>query len=201
MHVKQSVVRMPIKAPQTKVTIPQELDNVIPLAKAFIAHEKVNNPNWNNVWVHMTADTSYINYEEGENYHRYPGWHSDGILPLYLESGDPMEHSYIYVTHLGTQFAHQPFKLTEQHLTERTIFSHINQQTELESIKETKSQHMYLINAYQIHRTPKISYPLNRTFIRFTVHYNNWMLPDYTPNPYLKETYRRVEHMFSPEES
>jgi hypothetical protein len=181
-----NVLRMPIKYPGTGYKIPRELAPLEDLIhrvaeyEAFLYNDHHINPN--STFCHITYDNSDI--PAGE-YHRYPGFHGDGIQGTKLTPKVWVEHSYILATAPPTEFCVQPFFLRHLDEAKHNYFLEFDRQAHECNIYGSLPNHLYLIDPYMVHRTPKITQPINRTFLRITYAFTELQHPKNTVNPLL----------------
>lgn len=84
-----NVLRMPLKFPGTNYRIPREMIRVMPILERVAEYESFINSEHESCFCHITFDVS--NVSAGE-YHRYPGFHGDGIQGTKLTPKVKVEH-------------------------------------------------------------------------------------------------------------
>lgn len=183
-HVPR-VLRLTVK-PVGEMTayIPAELKQAEDFIMQVLEYEQTVNPNLINCEVHVTTDYSPVKKDET---HRFPGWHVDGLQGGKFKQKLLAEHSYIIATNEPTEFCIQPFFIKHYDEDTTNFFKTFDQQARDVNIYRGLSNHLYLMDAYMVHRTPKILSDTHRGFIRITV--ANAPLPiEYnTLNPMLKQ--------------
>jgi hypothetical protein len=175
-----NVLRMPLKFPKTEYRIPKELEGTMPLISRIAEYEAFINPRHAEFFCHITYDHSVV--EEG-HYHRYPGFHGDGIQGTKLTPKVEIEHSYILVTSPPTEFCLQPFFLKHLDEAKHNFFLEFDRQAHEVNVYRSLSDHLYLIDPYMVHRTPKITKRVERTFVRITYAVTELQHPNNTVNP------------------
>lgn len=175
-----NVLRMPLKFPGTNYKIPVELKSLFPLISRVAEYEAFINPNHKDCFCHITYDKSNVGAGE---FHRYPGFHGDGVQGTKINTKVIIEHSYILVTSPPTEFCLQPFFL--QHLDEakHNFFLELDKQAKECNIYGSLPGHLYLIDPYMVHRTPRITSPVDRIFVRITFAFTELQHPKNTVNP------------------
>lgn len=187
-----NVLRMPIKYPGTNYCIPKELSHLVPLIKRCAQYEMSINNEHNEYFCHITYDFSVVKKNE---YHRYPGFHGDGIQGAKLTPKVNIEHSYIVTTAPPTEFCLQPFFLKHLDESKHNYFMEFDKQAHDANIYGSLPNHLYLIDPYMVHRTPKIKKATDRLFIRITYASTELEHPKNTLNPMFRgqEYIKRVD--------
>lgn len=179
-NIVPNVLRMPIKYPGTPYYIPNELKRIIPLINRISEYEAFINQWHNDCFCHLTFDYSDI---EPGTYHRFPGFHGDGIQGTKLTPKVNVEHSYILTTAIPTEFCLQPFFLSHLDEAKHNFFLEFDKQAKEENVYGTIPNHLYLIDPYMVHRTPKIKKKCRRLFMRITYAFSELEHPKNTINP------------------
>jgi hypothetical protein len=175
-----NVLRMPIKFPGTNYRIPKEVIGLLPVIQRAAEYEAFINPRHAQSFAHVTFDTSEV--KAGE-FHRFPGFHGDGIQGTKLTPKVVAEHSYIMTTNPPTEFCLQPFFLKHLDEAKHNFFLEFDRQAKDCNVYGSLSGHLYLIDPYMVHRTPLITHPVRRTFIRVTFSCIELQHPKNTLNP------------------
>ncbi len=178
-----NVLRMPLKFPGTNYKIPQELSACETLIRRVAEYAKFINPNHDDCFCHITHDSSMVNSGE---YHRFPGFHGDGIQGTKLTPKVNVEHSYIMTTNPPTEFCLQPFFLKHLDEAKHNFFLEFDKQAHDVNVFGSLPEHLYLIDPYMVHRTPQITMRCSRTFIRITYAFTELQHPKNTINPHFK---------------
>ncbi len=175
-----NVLRMPLKFPDTEYRIPQELHSLYPLITRVAEYESFINPSHNGCFCHITYDKS--NVSAGE-FHRFPGLHGDGIQGTKITPKVIVEHSYIITSAPPTEFCLQPFFLKHLDESKHNFFLELDKQMKECNMFGSLPGHLYLIDPYMVHRTPKIVVPTTRRFVRITFAFTELQHPKNTVNP------------------
>jgi hypothetical protein len=175
-----NVLRMPLKFPNTDYRIPKELALIESLIRRVSEYEAFINPNHKDYFCHITYDFSIV---KKNMFHRFPGFHGDGIQGTKITPKVNAEHSYILTTNPGTEFCLQPFFLKHLDEAKHNYFLEFDKQARENNIYRSLSNHLYLIDPYMVHRTPKIDADISRLFIRITFAATELQHPKNTINP------------------
>lgn len=176
-----NVLRMPLKYPNTSYLVPVELSPIQKLIQRVAEYEKFINPEHDKCFCHITYDRSIVNPNE---YHRFPGFHGDGIQGTKLTPKVNVEHSYILTSNPPTEFCIQPFYLKHLDEAKHNFFKEFDKQAHEVNVRKTLPNHLYLIDPYMVHRTPKITETCDRVFIRITYAFTELEHPKNTINPH-----------------
>lgn len=179
-----NVLRMPLKFPGTTYQLPAELDCLKGLIQRVASYEAVINPYYQETFCHLTFDKSIV---EPGTYHRFPGWHGDGIQGTRLTPKINIEHSYILSSAPPTEFCLQPFFLKHLDEAKHNFFYECDKQAREVNIFKSLPNHLYLIDPYMVHRTPKILETTERIFLRITYAFSELQHPKNTINPMFAE--------------
>lgn len=175
-----NVLRMPLKFPKTNYRLPQELYSLASLIKRVADYESFINPDHDACFCHITFDKSVI---EGGQYHRFPGFHGDGIQGTKLTPKINVEHSYILCTTPPTEFCLQPFFLKHLDESKHNYFLEFDKQAREDNVYKSLPNHLYLIDPYMVHRTPYLEKTVERIFVRITYAFTELQHPKNTLNP------------------
>jgi hypothetical protein len=175
-----NVLRMPLKFPGTTYIIPRELEGLEPLIRRAAEYEKFINKNHDECFCHVTFDASNV---DAGTYHRYPGFHGDGIQGTKLTPKVNVEHSYIQTSDPPTEFCLQPFFLKHLDEAKHNYFLEFDRQAKEANVYGSLPNHLYLIDPYMVHRTPKIKQRTSRLFLRITYAFTELQHPKNTINP------------------
>ena len=189
---KINVLRMPLKFPGTGYRIPRQLAVLEPLIRRCAEYEAFINPAHNNCFCHITHDLSDV---EAGTHHRFPGFHGDGIQGTKLTPKVNVEHSYILTTAPPTEFCLQPFFLKHLDEAKHNYFLEFDKQAKEANVYGSLPNHLYLIDPYMVHRTPKIKKKVRRLFLRITYAFTELQHPKNTVNPLFagQEYHKRVD--------
>ncbi len=183
-----NVLRMPLKFPKSSTwmtpgneyRIPQELKRIVPLIQRVAEYEKFINLDHDSWFCHITYDLSRVSAGE---HHRFPGFHGGGIQGTKLTPKEVVEHSYILTTNPPTEFCLQPFFLKHLDEAKHNFFLEFDRQAKDANIYGALANHLYLIDPYMVHRTPKIAHDIQRLFVRITYAPIELQHPKNTNNP------------------
>lgn len=175
-----NVLRMPLKFPGTEYRIPSELEGLLPLISRAAEYEAFINPKHDQTFCHITFDRSEV--KPGE-FHRFPGFHGDGVQGTKITPKVIVEHSYIIATAPPTEFCLQSFFLTHLDESKHNFFLELDKQAKECNVYGSLPGHMYLIDPYMVHRTPAITQPVSRVFVRITYAFTELQHPKNTLNP------------------
>lgn len=173
-------LRMPLKFPGTEYRIPKEASGLAPLIARAAEYESFINPDHNECFCHITFDSSDV--EVGQ-YHRFPGWHGDGVQGSKITPKIIAEHSYILTTSPPTEFCLQPFFLKHLDEAKHNFFLELEKQAHACNVYGSLADHLYLIDPYMVHRTPRIDKSIHRVFVRITYAFTELQHPKNTVNP------------------
>lgn len=161
------LLRMTIKPVGShEISIPKELSPMKTFLEQACSYEKTINEKFEECEIHLTVDYSTI---EKDNTQRFPGWHVDGLQGGKFKNKLMAEHSYIIATNNPTEFCLQPFFVEQYDEDITNYFKTFDQQAQNSNIYRGLDNHLYLMDAYIVHRTPKIQETTERGFIRVTV--------------------------------
>lgn len=187
-----NVLRMPIKFPETNYRLPCAVIELEPLIRRVAEYEVFINKDHDKCFCHITYD--YSSVKAGE-YHRFPGFHGDGIQGTKLTPKVNVEHSYILTSAPPTEFCIQPFFLKHLDEAKHNYFLEFDKQAKKANLYGTIANHLYLIDPYMVHRTPKIKRDVGRLFIRITYAFTELQHPKNTLNPLFEgqQYHKRVD--------
>lgn len=175
-----NVLRMPLKFPGTSYKVPKELAALMPLIKRCAEYESFINKQHDQCFCHITFDRSVV---EAGQFHRYPGFHGDGIQGTKLTPKVNVEHSYILATEPPTEYCLQPFFLKHLDEAKHNYFLEFDKQAQEGNVFKSLANHLYLIDPYMVHRTPQITQSVQRIFVRITYAFTELQHPKNTVNP------------------
>lgn len=179
------VLRLTIKpVGDTNAHIPQELEELTQFITQVLEYERMINDQFENCEIHITTDYSFVKAQETQ---RFPGWHVDGLQGGKFKEKLLAEHSYIIATNNPTEFCLQPFFIKHYDEDITNFFKAFDQQAKDVNIYRGLPNHLYLMDAYMVHRTPTITEDTNRGFIRITVANAPLPIEHNTLNPMLNQ--------------
>lgn len=179
------VLRMTIKpVGEKKLYIPKELDGLADFLQEVLEYENMVNLDLLNCEVHVTTDYGIVKPQETQ---RFPGFHVDGLQGGKFKSKLVAEHSYVIATNNATEFCVQPFFIKHYDEDVTNLFKGFDQQARESNIYRGIPNHLYLMDAYMVHRTPVITETTTRGFIRITVANAPLPIEFNTLNPLLKQ--------------
>lgn len=191
INIETNVLRMPIKFPNTDYRLPFVLKPLEKMIKRIAEYESHINKRHNETFTHITADFSEV---EPGDWHRFPGFHGDGLSGLRPELKGTIEHSYIVVSKPATEFCIQPFFLEHLNKAKHNMFHELDSQAKEANIYKSIPYHLYLLDPYMVHRTPDIKKKVNRFFIRVTYAYSELTNPHNTETPLFPERNHPKRH-------
>ena len=167
IHNTPRVLRLTIKpVGELNVYIPEELKDATPFIMQILEYERMVNESFKDCEIHITIDYSFVKAAETK---RFPGWHVDGLQGGKFKSKLLAEHSYIVADVNPTEFCLQPFFIKHYDEDITNFFKAFDQQANEVNIYKGIPNHLYLMDAYMVHRTPTITEDTNRGFVRITV--------------------------------
>lgn len=175
-----NVLRMPIKFPRSDYRIPGELKWLDRTLRYVADYEATINKLVDTCFVHITVDRAIL--QAGDS-HRFPGWHGDGFQGTRTTPKVPIEHSYILTSFPTTEFCLQPFFLKHLDEAKHNVFEEFDTQVKDVNIVKALPWHLYLLDPYMVHRTPPITRPTERLFVRITYCFSELQNPHNTLNP------------------
>lgn len=164
--------------------IPDELQELKPFLTQVLEYERMINDQFENCEVHVTTDYGLVKAQETQ---RFPGWHVDGLQGGKFKEKLLAEHSYVIATNNPTEFCLQPFFIKHYDEDITNYFKAFDQQAKDVNIYRGIPNHLYLMDAYMVHRTPTIREETHRGFIRITVANAPLPIEHNTLNPMLKQ--------------
>lgn len=161
------VLRLTIKPVGELVAyIPEELGAAEDFILQVLEYERMVNKGFVDCEVHITVDSGFVGVSEVQ---RFPGWHVDGLQGGKFKSKLLAEHSYIVASNNPTEFCLQPFFVKHYDEDVTNLFKAFDQQARGVNVFRGVSNHLYLMDAYMVHRTPQVLEATNRGFVRVTV--------------------------------
>jgi hypothetical protein len=161
------ILRLTIKpVGEINAYIPEELKEAETFITQILEYERMINPNFENCEIHITTDYGFVKADETQ---RFPGWHVDGLQGGKFKNKLLAEHSYIASTSNPTEFCLQPFFIKHYDEDITNFFKAFDQQARDVNIYRGIPKHLYLMDAYMVHRTPTIREDTYRGFVRITV--------------------------------
>lgn len=164
--------------------VPSELEEAVPFLKQVLEYERMINPRFEDCEVHITTDYGFVQAQESQ---RFPGWHVDGLQGGKFKEKLQAEHSYVIATKYSTEFCLQPFFIKHYNEDFTNLFKAFDQQYNPVNVYRGLEQHLYLMDAYMVHRTPTIPEDTHRGFIRITVANSPLPIEYNTLNPMLAQ--------------
>lgn len=179
------VLRMTVKpVGNLNAYIPDELQSIASFIKMVLEYERMINSEFENCEVHLTTDYGFVKAAETQ---RFPGWHVDGLQGGKFKEKLLAEHSYVIATNNPTEFCLQPFFVKHYDEDITNFFKAFDQQARDVNIYKGIANHLYLMDAYMVHRTPTITEDTHRGFIRITVANAPLPIEHNTLNPMLNQ--------------
>lgn len=179
------ILRMTVKpVGDNNIYIPEELADIKPFLIQVLEYERMINDKFQECEIHITTDYGFIKAAETQ---RFPGWHVDGLQGGKFKEKMLAEHSYVIATNNPTEFCLQPFFVKHYDEDITNFFKAFDQQARDVNIYKGIPNHLYLMDAYMIHRTPTILEDIHRGFIRITVANAPLPIEHNTLNPMLNQ--------------
>lgn len=179
------ILRMTIKpVGEDKMYIPKELEDVTAFITQVLEYERMINSKFKDCEIHITTDYGFVKAQETQ---RFPGWHVDGLQGGKFKNKLMAEHSYVIATNNPTEFCLQPFFVKHYDEDITNFFKAFDQQARDVNIYRGLPSHLYLMDAYMVHRTPVITEDTHRGFIRITVANAPLPIEHNTLNPMLNQ--------------
>jgi hypothetical protein len=193
LHVRQftidksahvvNVLRVPVKAAGSNtIVLPKELEFIQKYVEFCCLYEKSFNPNFENLFAHITVDKKTVNPEETQ---RVPGFHVDGFQGSKFPTKHEIEHSYLWASDCGTEFCPQPYFIEHLDESKFMIFDEFNKQAHECNVFKCLPNNIYIFDPYMVHRSPVVKTTTERLLIRITFEYQKLLDPNDTVNPNL----------------
>lgn len=164
--------------------IPDELQEITPFITQVLEYERMINEKFEDCEIHITTDYGFVQAQETQ---RFPGWHVDGLQGGKFKEKLLAEHSYVISTNNPTEFCIQPFFIKHYDEDITNFFKAFDQQAKDVNIYKGLQSHLYLMDAYMVHRTPTILEDTHRGFVRITVANAPLPIEHNTLNPMLDQ--------------
>lgn len=179
------VLRVTVKPVNSyDVHLPQDLKTLKPFLQQVLEYERMINEKFFECEIHLTLDYGKV---KAQTTQRFPGWHVDGLQGGKFKNKLMAEHSYVIATNNPTEFCLQPFFIKHYDEDITNFFKTFDQQADEVNIHKGLPNHLYLMDAYMVHRTPTIKETTERGFIRVTVANAPLPIEFNTLNPMLKQ--------------
>lgn len=179
------VLRLTVKpVGSLTASIPDELKELTPFLTQILEYERMINSKFKDCEVHITTDYGMVKAQETQ---RFPGWHVDGLQGGKFKEKLMAEHSYVIATNNPTEFCLQPFFIKHYDEDITNFFKAFDQQARDVNIYRGLPNHLYLMDAYMVHRTPTILEDTHRGFVRITVANAPLPIEFNTLNPMLEQ--------------
>jgi hypothetical protein len=179
------ILRMTIKpVGEESIYVPDELKDISSFITQVLEYEKMINEKFKDCEIHITTDYGFVKAKETQ---RFPGWHVDGLQGGKFKNKLMAEHSYVIATNNPTEFCLQPFFVKHYDEDITNFFKAFDQQARDVNVYKGIPNHLYLMDAYMVHRTPTITEDTHRGFIRITVANAPLPIEHNTLNPMLDQ--------------
>lgn len=186
------ILRMTIKeVGENTVHLPAEVEHLQPFIAQVLEYEGSINEKLEHCEVHLTIDYGEV---KGGQTQRFPGWHVDGLQGGKFKQKLMAEHSYIIATKNPTEFCLQPFFVKQYDEDITNFFKVFDQQARKDNIYRGLENHLYLMDAYMVHRTPVAENNITRGFARITIANAPLPIEHNTLNPMLKQKRPPFKH-------
>lgn len=184
-----SVLNMPIKLLNGKVTVPVELEQFREFLQKVIDHEKAVNPDFDEYYMYFTVDQHEV--KKGST-HRRPGVHIDGVQGARYAVKLPPEHLYSASDALGTVFYDQRFDLTALDPAKQHVHAELERQASEGNARATPDFDIAFWDSYSVHRADLAKEDLMRTFVRVEFSRKKYDSEGDTVNPALDYHWERI---------
>jgi hypothetical protein len=175
------VLDCPIKFPgSNEYRIPRELNQFDEVIAKCAAHEHAINPNIDQFYAYITIDQMYI---EANDYHRKSGCHVDGFQGSRIKPKRLINRSYIAYDRVPTVFYGQSFETEHLDEARHNFFQSFDEQAQESAELRFDPYSIVLMNAYSVHKSDKVNYPIYRTFFRLSYDVNRFDRFGNTHNP------------------
>lgn len=179
------ILRMTVKpVGDLNTYIPDELKQAAPFISQVLEYERMINEKFKDCEIHITTDFGEVKAQQTQ---RFPGWHVDGLQGGKFKDKILAEHSYVIATNNPTEFCIQPFFIKHYDEDITNFFKAFDQQAKDVNVYRGIENHLYLMDAYMVHRTPVITEDTQRGFIRITVANAPLPIEHNTLNPMLDQ--------------
>jgi hypothetical protein len=175
------VLDCPIKFPgSNEYRIPRELNQFDEVIAKCAAHEHAINPNIEQFYAYITIDQMYV---EANEYQRKPGCHVDGFQGARINPKRLINRSYIVYDRVPPVFYGQSFETEHLDEAKNDFFLSFDEQAEESAEMRFDPYSIILMNAYSVHKSDRVSYPIYRTFFRLSYDVNKFDRFGNTHNP------------------
>lgn len=158
---------MPIKLSNHEtILLPYEYSKsemLIELIHDALNFEKKINPFWKDYNMYLTFHNKNVLVGETQ---RNAGWHIDGLQGIMYPEKLKACHSYLFSDILPTEFAIQPFDVSNLSYKKHNWFNELGKQVLDENIREYGINKLVAMSAYQVHQSKVTDKNLNKNFIR-----------------------------------
>lgn len=154
------ILRMLIKRPDSRLSLPKELAWVYPLINAALKNQalfKIRQP-----FIYLTIRSGYIQAENNDV------WHTDGFS---MRISHIPEQNYGWCSTFPTEYTALPIKFPKDfNPLVHNIHSFIQNEVEKNNsqVKSVPDKTLFLFDPYVIHRRPVINDLFRRTFVRIS---------------------------------
>lgn len=177
----QMILRMLIRTPYDEYQLPKEVEWMVDLF--FWAHQSQKNIGVNQPFVYLTIRHGIANFEKDDE------WHVDGFSTNVTHLP---EQNYVWVDKIPTEYVEQSFDFPKDFdPRSHNIHWFLEEKVRNENIRTCDPETVYCFDPYVVHRRPKITQGMLRTFIRIT--YCPMEINDVnnTINPLIETNYKR----------
>lgn len=182
---------MIIKLPSNNtIAVSESHKQFLPVIKTILSYEKQENINFDEYYAYLTIDQRVM---EKNTSLRSPRWHIDG-LHVMKDSNHRLSRVYTLVvtdskTNI-TEYVEQAFpQLVNFDLNKYDFFQALEYLVKPENIRQAKSNTLYYMDGYTVHRSPKAKTDNvgKRTFLRVQLTPKLFNRKGNSVNPYFKD--------------
>lgn len=177
----QMILRMLIKNPYDNYQLPKEVDWMDDLL--FWTHKSQKNIGINQPFVYLTIRHGIANFEKDDE------WHADGFSTNVTHLP---EQNYVWVNKIPTEYVEQSFDFPKDFDPRiHNIHWFLEERVRNENIRICDPETIYCFDPYVVHRRPKVTQGIFRTFIRITYCPMEINDANNTINPLIETNYKR----------
>ena len=160
------VLDCPIKFPGIKeYRIPKPLNQFDEVIAKIASYEHAINPNIDQFYAYLTVDQGRVEADECQ---RTPGCHVDGFQGARINPKRLINRSYIVYDRVPPVFYVQEFETEHLDEAKHDFFLSFDEQAKEDCAIRFDPYSIILSNAYSVHRSDSVSYPIYRTFFRLS---------------------------------
>jgi hypothetical protein len=159
------ILRCPVKSPgMDHLLVPSEIKDLSPLLQHALETEVHTNPRFAAFCSHISFECTQVT---SGSHQRVPGWHVDGFQGVRVPTHQ-VEHSYLWADRNACEFSLQPYLLSHLDRSRHNVFAEIERQAHEQNAVAGLDKHLYLIDPYMVHRSPRLNFTGWRSVFRLT---------------------------------